>query len=1033
MVDVKQTNPIQDLFVDVKKIIDFMETKDLNEAINCETDETRSEAEMWINAKTGMDTYLTYKQYWNIAMFQEVLPNVKFNNIRYWLENPLNIPLDFRDTLLETGREVFLNAYVEKNTYYRMLSGLPPYDAIASDFLYLSEAMAKELHSSIHIPIHQLSTLIQNSFMSTTEYATLVTNNPDKRYLKYLGLYKIDIFTARRAKDFELIRYATNRSDINPNLVKEFGILYSDYREYVMSTLYNRHLEDIYENYRTFMGMLITSFTLLQISNKAMESVHDRKFLDDTVLHIILSMHGIPKTLLMTKEVRRNLVVNILKLTRDKGTDDVYYNLVKILGYQDIIISKLMLMKNQQFNDDNTISFEDGTNLETFDNIDNVGVNEKHLKVDPSFVQINLLDKNPYETIVSCKAPIHSYKDITDADPTWWDTQDTQDLLNNSDYTISDSKYIMVEAVIHQIKYLFESIYFTRLILDNRKYTDEFTINIPEIFGVDPVSVYDLVVYILAATCMNNGLSGQIVSDETSVIATAGFNFGVDFELFAEFVNTTRYVDKDKVMSFVEDLTMRDKSDINRLFNDVMYPLREWLELKITQSINRQEFLEYESIYRALFTYDATRSNFLDEFQLPIEVLTTKYELTADEMTAFRHFYPRTLTGQAVTIDTFRNSRYTDPFLAYNNKVTWNFQVVIETTKGDEDRGTLYLHDILNCADVRELTNPDGTRIFMDWESNEDGWEVNEAAVEKVIALINALSEDELQKAVFQVNTPILNSAGKSFSAGDKLPANIRNGNFKEILMDKVIMDILGLCVPPKTYIEYLERKNEKLYNLLVDGNRFNLDKQTWLDDVMKIVLVLETELNMHMKYFEQSVVGSELFFKPLITLIKHFKSTFVDFAKTGLKYDLGDKVDSGGNSNMFKIFDDIKLIIHFVVLARRGYDSQFGLYDTEHKSKHKIIMKDRPQLIRPNGNGGYDVVNRQSYMGSIRMVDEAKFSKNGKPVDPSNHTSAWYSGEAGTGRWTEEDDVIMKTRISTERVANLPVDNSSWKKYVER
>ena len=60
-----------------------METKDLSEAKACETDASRAEAEMWLNAKTGMDTYLTYKKYWNIAMFQEVLPNVKFNNIRY--------------------------------------------------------------------------------------------------------------------------------------------------------------------------------------------------------------------------------------------------------------------------------------------------------------------------------------------------------------------------------------------------------------------------------------------------------------------------------------------------------------------------------------------------------------------------------------------------------------------------------------------------------------------------------------------------------------------------------------------------------------------------------------------------------------------------------------------------------------------------------------------------------------------------------------------------------------------------------------
>lgn len=1032
--DTKQTNPIQDLFVDIKKIIDFMEVKDLNEATSYETSDTKNSAEMWINAITGNDTFLTYKNFWNIAMFQEVLPNVKFNNIRYWMDNPLNIPLDFRDVLLTKGREVFLNSYEELNTYYRTLNGLPPYDTPKEQFLYISQDTATELHAPIDVPIHQLSPLIQNSFMSTAEYTTILENNPDKKYLKYLGLYKIDIFTARTAKDFELIRYSNNRSDINPNLIKEFGILYTDYREYVMTTLYNKQFEDIYENYRTFMGMLITSFALMQISNRAVESIHDRKYLDDTVLHIILSMHGIPKSLLMTKEVRRNLVINILKLTREKGTDDVYYDLVKILGYQDIIISKLMLMKNQQFdeNDNRKLSFDDGMTLKDFSNIDKVGVSKKHMKVDPSFVQIDLQDKNPYETIVSGKAQIYDYKTITDADPTWWDGEDTQNLLRNSDYSISDSKYIMVEAVIHQIKYLFESIYFTRLILDNRKYTDEFMINIPELFGVEPVSVYDLMVYILAATCMNNGLSGKIISDETSIIATAGFNFNIDLELFEEFVKTTKYVDKDKIMSFVEDLTMRDQSDINRLFNDIMYPMREWLEVKISQTTNRKEFLEYEAIYRALYTYDATHSNFLDEFQLPMEIIRQKYELTTDEMTAFRHFYPRTMTGQAVTIETFPTSRYKNPFIAYNNNVTWNFNLTIETPQGVEDRGVIYFHDILNCSDIRELANPDGTRLLMDYEDGNIGWEVNEAAVERLIYLINGLKEDELQSAFFQVDTPILNSGGKSFNAGDKLPANIRNGAFKEILIDKVIMDILGLSVPPQTYIEYLERKNEKLYNLLIAGNRFNLNKESWLDDVMKVVLVLEAELNMHMKYFEQSVVGSELFFKPLITLIKHFKSTFVDFARTGLKYDLGDKIDSGGNSNMFKIFDDVKLTIHFVVLARRGYDSQFGLYDTEHKLTHHILMKDRPQLITFAKGGGFDVTNRRSTMGSIRMVDEAKFSKNGKSVDPSGHTSAWYPGESGVDRWSEEDDFIMKTRNSIERVVNLPVDTNSWKSHVE-
>ena len=210
---------------------------------------------------------------------------------------------------------------------------------------------------------------------------------------------------------------------------------------------------------------------------------------------------------------------------------------------------------------------------------------------------------------------------------------------------------------------------------------------------------------------------------------------------------------------------------------------------------------------------------------------------------------------------------------------------------------------------------------------------------------------------------------------------------------EKILMDTQGLCDKPTTYQEYLYRKNTKLYELLTGGDRFNLNKEVWLDDVLKVILAIESELNMHMKYFEQAVVGPSLFFKPLITLIKHFKSTFVNFAKTGLSYVFGDKIDTGGNSNMFKIFDQVEFIVHFVTLAHRGYESQFGLYDTWHKSTHHIIMKDRSEILKMNGNG-WDVQERTDRMGSIRMVDEVKFFKNGEPIDPSESVSSWYSGE---------------------------------------
>ena len=1012
----RQTNPIQDLFVDIKKIFAFMELKDCNMANSFETTSIRDESEMWMNAKENNDTYLTYKNYWKPYMFQEIVSNINLKDIMYWMNHPWNVPANFRENLLNKGRAAFLASYEEKNEYYRMLNGLPPIDTDPSDYVYLSEKMRNQLHAS-NEPLHLLSDLIQNDFMGTEEYQELIKNNPDKKYLKYLGLYKIDTYTARKAKDFEIIRYSLNHSDINPNLLDVFASTYADYREYVMVTLYNKHLEGIYEGYREFIGLLIKMFTLMQVCNKCVEAVNNRKYLDDSVLHIILSMYNIPDSLIMTKEVRRNLAINLLKLVKEKGTMEVYYDLISILGYEDIVVSKLMMLKGSPFDEKNN--------------------NSATLKdVDPYFIKLDLKENNPYDALTSIDSVKYDYHSIIDDDPTWWDTADTKAILQNSNYSIADSKYIVLEATINQMKYMFESIYFIRLIIDNKVFTDTFMIEIPEIFGTSSVSVYDLAVFLLCAMCMNTGFSGEIPIEENKPTATAGFNFEMDWDSFSKFIEESRYLDKDRIMSFIENLTMTNMSDINRLFNDVMIPMREWLELQLSNATNRLEYEEYEAIYKALYTYDINRISFMrDVNNTPLDIIRNKYRLTDNDILSYQHFYPRTPSGKAITIKEYNAttnlSRYKYPFLARNNQIDWYIHILIDTPDGKtDDRGYLYFHDILNSTDVRLLTNEAGLRIFMDYESDE-GWVLNSKAVNKAISLIDDLDDDALKHAYFQINTSVINS-DKVFNEGEFISAGIQTGIYKDILKEKILLDTQGFATPSSTYFEYLNKKNSNLYNLLTKDDRFNRDKQAWIDDVMSIVLTLETELNLHMKYFEQSVIGTDLFFKPLITLIKHFKSTFVTLAKSGLKYHFSDKIDSGGNSNMIKMFDEIEFIIHFVTLANRGFESQLGLFDTEHRMLHHIIMKDRTQMLKMIIGEGFAAEVRTKDIGSIRMVDEMKFYKNGKELDPSGHVSAWYNGEPGSGRWSEDDNILMAARKSTERVQNMPVDLDGWKEFVE-
>jgi len=309
--------------------------------------------------------------------------------------------------------------------------------------------------------------------------------------------------------------------------------------------------------------------------------------------------------------------------------------------------------------------------------------------------------------------------------------------------------------------------------------------------------------------------------------------------------------------------------------------------------------------------------------------------------------------------------------------------------------------------------------------------EVDRDAVRDAINAIQQLDEDELRSAFFRTNTVILNTRGEMFPSGERLPGILRTGIFRDILIEKIQMDTNGLAEPASTFIEYLYRKNRKLYDFLTKDNRFEYQREEWFNDIMTMVVALESELNMHLKYFEQSIIGDELFFRPLVTLINHYKSQFVRIHKAGVRYIFGDKVDAGGNSNMFKLFDQMYTTIHWLILSRRGRYSAFGLYDTEHRLIHRIFLKDRSTQLNMS-SGELEVNHRDTHMGSLRLVDEVKFFFNGKEEDPNGHPSTWWVGEPGTGRWGDDSFYMTRVRQGPYRITNAPVDTEGWKEFQE-
>jgi hypothetical protein len=1025
----KLINPIQNLFTDIEKIMNFIAIKNKIEADKYETVETSKEAALWIHAMMKEDSYLTYQHLYTHAMFQQITPNLKYQIIDSWLKNIYNVPLIYRDHLLEIGRSTVINNYVEKNDYYRMLNGQPPINATSKDFIYLSDNLKQLYGITTNIPVHELTDAIQNKYILTDEYNEILANNPDKEYLRYLGLYRIDIYIARRARDFQLIRYIPmDRNDVNPYLLKEFATLYNQYRDYVVRTIYNVEYIDLFENYREFISLIIVAFVLMQLCSKSVEHTSDNRFIDDTIIQTIFQMYGIPRSLIMTQEVKRKLVVSLNKLIRSKATNPVFYDLVKILKYDNITISKFMMIKQQIFGDDGQALFSDGTPINSSEDLDllttinpETGTPFKSLNTDIYFEAVDLKSKNTYNDMITSKSKTFNYSDVTGADPRWWELPDTQAAIKNKYYSYSDSKYIMIESMVDQTASLFESIYFLRMLVDNKNFTDTFMISVPEVFSNEKISLFDLSVFIMAAMCENNNLTGEIISSASGLLAVAGFNFELDLDLFRQFINTTKYTDKDRILGLINNLSMKSPSDINRLFNDVMIPLRDWLTYEISRTNNKDQFNEYEKIYRALFVYDAVRSVFVDNFISPVDKILAEFRLSNDDWQAFSLFYPHKPSGSAITVEEMVMYPSYFPFLGTGLGESKKWYVT--TPNGDN----VYFFDIINSPDLRYINN-NGTLIKNPIWWNGD--KVDESIVRSVIGQINALNDNELNNAYFKVTTVVPNS-NRAYTIGEKLPVAIRNEIFKKILISKVRMDMNGEAQPAATYKDYIIRKNPRFEALF---DKAETSRDSWMNDLMNIVIAIENELNMHLKYFEQTAVGNDMFFKPLITLIKYFKSHMIDFAGSSIRYIFADKMDAGGNSNMVKVFDAIHSLIYNITLAGRGENVEFGLYDTKHKSKYNLVISDASDIIQ-NGilNNGDKIINLRKYsMGSLRMIDECKFFKNGKEVDPSGQSSSWISGEVGVGRYIDDSDHTKSSYKGTDRVLYAPVDTEAWKMHVE-
>ena len=246
----KAQNPMSEYLLKLQMIVNNTEFKDREIAMKYETVKSKELGDAYVRAMDKTDIFESYE--YSTSEISSILESNGFSDdrINYFIKVPQMIPSVIKNKLLEYRRNQFIASYKESNRYYVWLSG-KPYDGddgsvpekvitIPEDFynLYKDDGAIEKDQ-----PIHEMPLKYQELFMNSEMYKRVMAENPESKYLEYIGSNSIPIHVSRKAKDGDILRINTSKLStynaifghitVEPNIVHTFTNVYNKTRDYI--------------------------------------------------------------------------------------------------------------------------------------------------------------------------------------------------------------------------------------------------------------------------------------------------------------------------------------------------------------------------------------------------------------------------------------------------------------------------------------------------------------------------------------------------------------------------------------------------------------------------------------------------------------------------------------------------------------------------------------------------------------------------------------------------------------------------------
>jgi hypothetical protein len=866
-------NPMSEYLLNLQLIVTNTEFKDKTEADKYETYESKTIGDMYVRAVTETDTFESHTYSTTVVLHYLVAADVDEARYQYYIENPHLLPRVVKKRLLEDKRKEIISRYVEPNAYYQRLTGHPfQGDAETdADKVFTIPDEFYKLYEFDNVmqrgqPIHELTPRYRELFINSDYYKKLIKENPDVAYLRYLGSYAIPVEVSRPAKDGMILRINTSKLStyhpvfgnvtVAPNVIHQFVTSYNETHNYVYNTL-RGNFSSVYANYDSFIRFLTIYLSIGNALNEFMHKSASMIYMNNVTANEFFMLYGLP-SVIMEGSSMIDFLKQFRMLLMDKGTNNVY-RVKDLIGYEYTDIYTLVMVKQQVF--------ENG--IPIYDIDDETG--EKVPKQNIVFRRLGTTDDNTSYFKFRNSTKEYPWQEIMEADPRWWNTPETEQMLYEMNYTLSNSKYIQLSTHLSMTDIWWQCVILLRGLLDNYTETQFTTMSVNfNVNGSAQISVYEavLVLVILMNFHMNN-LQGDLYLSATqynrpgtcidrvfnSLYADGspralrfGFQFQVSSFNFELKDRTPAKYDRIKMMEYLEPDTFipmldavmdRETTNVGEaLVNDVKM-IYKYLERKLFETRTIHEFRQVTDAYEMLFLVDPER-DWYDNSMFDVDaVLMSEYNLTSAELASLKSIFIESKTDDLVIPYQGQNC----PVSLYAVMNNYVYEIKINNTYPFRDNQ--FVNDFVDA--------------MKDYHS---------------ISIEN----------------------------NGKLSSGIKD-NYQAIISDKVVLEASNTPTGPKSFDAMLYLYNASLYRYVMNIKN---NGESMMLLMRSIVKALESYTNTKLSALEFKVVGKDEYFRILKEVITYFKSYMVEFTKDEFVYIMDGLFDHGGHSNMLRLYDEI-------------------------------------------------------------------------------------------------------------------------------